>query len=174
MSNIKKALPKAPLNFTTYFPKVLYFLTKRSGDPQIAREVLQETYLAALKSYSTFHHKSTYFTWICKIALNKLADYYRGQVRHRSRVVVPGIEAFNLLVDPQLSAEEKLVLDELKSRVNQCLNLLPPRHRRLLQLRYYEQLTLSQICLKLHLSPRSLEGQLYRAKKLLARLYAQV
>lgn len=139
----------------------------------MAQEVLQETWVAALKSYHTFHHKSSYFTWLCKIALNKLADYYRGQVNRRSKIVVPTIEKFNQIVDPQLSLEEKVSLDELKARVNQCLNLLPPQYRQLLQFKYYEQLTSRQIQVKLDLSARSLEGKLYRAIKLLAKLYAQ-
>ena len=153
--------------------KILRFLLKRSGgDYEAAREALQETFVAALKSYHTFRHKSSYFTWLCKIALNKLSDYYRDQVRHQSHFVVPAIEKFNSIFDPSLSYEEKLTLDELRAKVNACLNLLPPEYRRLLQLRYYEQLSTSQISLKLKLPLRSLEGKLYRAKKLLAKIYA--
>ena len=153
--------------------KVLRFLLKRTGDPEVAQEVLQETWVAALKSYKSFRHKSSYFTWLCKISLNKLADYYRGQVNHRSKIIVPAIARFNQIVDPGLSLEEKLALDELRSRVNQCLNLLPPQYRRLLQLKYYEQLSSRQISVRLNLSGRALEGKLYRARKLLAKIYAQ-
>ncbi|MEK7164073.1 MAG: sigma-70 family RNA polymerase sigma factor [Patescibacteria group bacterium] len=153
--------------------KVLRFLLKRSHNSEVAREVLQETWVAALKSYRTFGHKSTYFTWVCKIALNKLSDYYRDQVRHDSKVVVPSIEKLNRIIDPQISIEEKLVLNELKTKVNKCLDLLPANYRRLLQLRYYEEVSLKQICIKLRLSQRSLEGKLYRAKQMLTRIYAQ-
>ena len=153
--------------------KILRFLLKRSGgDHEAAREAVQETWVAALKSYHTFRHKSSYFTWLCKIALNKLADYYRGQVRHQSHFVVPAVEKFNSIFDPSISLEEKLTLDELRNKVNACLNLLPPEYRQLLQLRYYEQLSNRQISLQLRLSIRSLEGKLYRAKKLLAKIYA--
>ena len=152
--------------------KVLRFLLKRSQNPEVAREVLQETWVAALKSYHTFKNKSSYFTWICKIALNKLSDYYRDQVNHQSKVVVPSIEKFNSIFDPSISIEEKIVLNELKAKVNKCLNLLPKQYRQLLQLRYYEELSLKEISLKLGFSLRSLEGKLYRAKKLLAKIYA--
>lgn len=149
--------------------KVLRFLLKKShGDLEAAREALQNAWVAALKSYKTFKHKSSYFTWLSKIALNKLADYYRGQVRHRSKVFVPTIEKFNELINPELSNEERLSLDELKASVNKCLNGLPAEYRQLLQLRYYEQLSLSKISLVLKLPLRSIEGKLYRAKKMLA------
>ncbi len=162
------------MSFKTHVSqKVWRFLLKRTGDPEVAQEVLQETWVAALKSYKSFRHKSSYFTWLCKISLNKLADYYRDQVNKRSKLVIPTIDKFNQIIDPQLSVEEKLSLEELKLKVNQCLNLLPPQYRQLLQLRYYEQLTSSQISVRLNLSPRVLEGKLYRARKLLAKLYAR-
>lgn len=140
---------------------------------EVSQEVLQETWVAALKSYKTFRHKSSYFTWLCKISLNKLADYYRLQVRHRSKVIVPSVAAFNRLVDPKLSLEEKRSLEELKEKVNASLNLLPREYRQLLQMKYYDELTNKQISVKLSLPQRSLEGKLYRAKKTLAKIYAQ-
>ena len=146
--------------------KVLRFLLKRSHNPEIAQEVLQETWVAALKSYHIFKHKSSYFTWVCKIALNKLSDYYRDQVRHQSHFVVPAIEKFNSIFDPSLSPDEKLALGELKLKVNKCLNLLPMEYRQLLQLRYYEQLTCREISIRLKIPERSLEGKTLSGQKI--------
>lgn len=168
MSDINTAPTSADLIL-----RLFRFLLKRSGgDYEAAAESVQESLISALKSYHAFRHKSSYFTWLCKIALNKLSDYYRGQIRHQSHFVVPAVEKFNSIFDPAISLEEKLTLDELRGKVNACLNLLPPEYRQLLQLRYYEQLSNRQISLQLRLSIRSLEGKLYRAKKLLAKIYA--
>jgi RNA polymerase sigma-70 factor (ECF subfamily) len=150
--------------------KIFRFLLKRNGgDETVAQAVLQDTFVAAFKSYHTFRHKSSYFTWLCKISLSKLADYYRQQVHYRSRIVVPAVEQFNALIDPGLTAEEKLSLDELKNQVNRCLDLLPSRYRRLLYLKYYQSLSTKEICILLHISPRQLEGRLRRAKRSLAK-----
>jgi len=153
--------------YNQFGQRILKVILKRNGgDLQTAEQVLQDTYVAAYKSFHTFHHKSTYFTWLCRIALNKLADYYRHQVNSNFQLKVD-------LPSHELSPEEKLALDELRAKVNACLNLLPPEYRRLLHLKYYEDLSNKQISLKLNLSARSLEGRLYRAKKLLANLYAK-
>ena len=147
--------------------RILKVLLKRNGgDLTVAEQVLQDTYVAAFKSFHTFHHKSTYFTWLTKIALNKLADYYRGQVNKNFQLPID-------LPTLGLSHEEKMALDELKFQVNACLNLLPSEYRRLLHLRYYEELSLKQIAVQLQITPRQLEGRLYRAKKLLGRIYAK-
>ncbi|MEK9157904.1 MAG: RNA polymerase sigma factor, partial [Patescibacteria group bacterium] len=67
--------------YDTLGRKIMKLILKRNGgDMEVADQVLQDTFVAAYKSFHTFHNKSTYFTWLCRIALNKLADYYRGQV----------------------------------------------------------------------------------------------
>ena len=139
-------------------------LKRNGGNLDVARQVVQDTFVAAYTSFHTFHSKSTYFTWLCRIALNKLADYYRGQVNKNFQLPIN-------LPAPGISPEEKMALDDLRAKVNSCLNLLPPEYRRLLHLKYYQELSAKEICLKLDLSPRSLEGKLYRAKKLLAGIY---
>jgi len=149
--------------------KILAFILKRNGgDFELASQVVQDTFVAAFKSYGTFRHKSSYFTWLCKIALHKMTDYYRQQVNSRSRVVIPTLEQLDSLVDPKISPEEKLSLDEFRQSVNRCLDLLPPEYRRLLHLKYYLDLSNTEICLKLNLTPRKLEGRLYRARQALA------
>lgn len=149
------------------YRKLLLFLLKRTGgNSEVAQEVLQNTFLAAIKSFHTFHNKSTFFTWICKISLNKLADYYRGQVNPKFQLPLD-------LPAPGLTPEEQTSLDDLRAHVNQCLDLLPSQYRRLLHLKYYQELSTKEICLKLDLTPRKLEGRLYRAKKSLAKIYAK-
>ena len=149
------------------YRKLLLFLLKRTGgNYEVAQEVLQNTFLAAIKSFHTFHSKSTFFTWLCKISLNKLADYYRGQVNPKFQLPLD-------LAAPGLTPEEQASLDDLRAHVNRCLNLLPSRYRQLLHLKYYQELSTTEICLKLDLTPRKVEGRLYRAKKLLSRIYAK-
>ncbi len=153
--------------------KILATLLKRNGgDLVVAEQVLQDTFVAAYSSFHTFHHKSSYFTWLTRIALNKMADYYRDQVNRRSKLIVPTLKQLATYEDPSLSLEEKYSLHELQSQVNSCLNLLPYEYRQLLQLKYYQDLSNTEICLQLNLSPRSLEGKLYRAKKALGKLYS--
>lgn len=148
---------------------ILKFILKRNGgDLQAAEQVVQDTFVAALTSFHTFHNKSTYFTWLCKIALNKMADYYRDQVHRKSKIVVPTTKQLNQILSPELTPEEKLSMDELRLALSRCLNLLPPEYRRLLHLKYYEQLSSKEISLQLNLSGRKLEGKMYRARKALA------
>lgn len=44
---------------------------------EIAEDMVQETYISAFKSYSTFKGKSSPKTWLTSILKNKIIDYYR-------------------------------------------------------------------------------------------------
>ncbi len=161
--------------YKTLGQPILKFILKRNGgDLEAAETVLQDTFVAAFTSFHTFHNKSTYFTWLCKIALNKMADYYRSQVNRKSRLVLPAAANLDRLFSPDLAPEEKLALDELRTSLSRCLDLLPSEYRRLLQLKYYERLSSQEISLQLHLGPREVEGRLYRARKSLATLVSRL
>jgi len=152
--------------------KILGLLLKRNGgDLAAAEAVVQDTFIAAYKSFHTFNNKSSYFTWLCRIALNKMADYYRDQANKKSKTIVPTLHGLSQILSPEISLEEQLMLEDLKTKVNNCLDLLPSEYRKLLQLKYYADLSNQQICLKLDLTERKLEGKLYRAKKALAKAY---
>lgn len=142
------------------------FIAKRMGaSPREVEIVFEETVVAAWKGLHTFRHKSTYFTWLCRIALNKIADYYRDQVNRNSKVIVPLIEGVTQIDTKTLLPEEALALKQLKQSVNDCLDLLPPEKRRLLQFRYWYDMSYSQIGKVLGISDRAVEGKLYRARR---------
>lgn len=141
------------------------FIAKRMGaNPDEVEEVFEETIVAAWKGFKAFKHKSTYFTWLCRIALNKIADYYRDQINEKSHIVTPALKAISLVEADDISPIEKLALKELCDKVNRCLNLLPYEKRRLLWFRYWKDLSYEQIGKILKISPRAVEGRLYRAR----------
>lgn len=153
------------IQYKKWFSPLTRFVFKKIGsDPIEAERIVNETFEAAWKGYKTFKHKSTFFTWLCRIALNKIADYYKDQVNKRSHLVVPTLKKLSQIESHDLPIEEKMALDELRTKVNEVLNLLPESKRKLLQFKYYKELSYKEISIILHISPRAVEGKIYRAK----------
>lgn len=149
------------------------FVFKRIGnaDPIIADQIVSETFESAWKGYKTFKHKSSFFTWLCRIALNKIADYWRDQINRRSHVVVPTLKWLSQIESKDIPPLEKLALDELRHKVNEVLDLLPEEKRKLLQYRYWHDLSYKEISVILKISPRAVEGKIYRAKSAFEMLF---
>lgn len=149
------------------------FIAKRLGrDRAAVEEVFEDTVVAGWKGYKTFKHKSSYFTWLCRIALNKIADYYRDQIHQNSQIVVPFIDSLADTDTKSLSPDEALALKELRASVNSCLQILPYEKRRLLWFRYWKDYSYEKIAEMTGLSIRAIEGRLYRAKHEFANLWS--
>src|SRR4030043_64352 len=152
---------KSPHNWFSEFykkfsPPLSRFIAKRIGaDEKTAEEIMEETMVAAWRGLRTFRHKSSYFTWLCRIALNKIADYYRDQVNGNSGIIVPLFGNLNIPDDKSLSPEEKISLQDLRKSVDNCLNLLPYEKRRLLWLRYWEDFSTCEVAKILGISERA-------------------
>lgn len=173
---MKNPRPDQPKSITYQSFEVLYkkfalplmkFLVKRMGGNQnAAEEIFSQTMFAAWKSYHTFEHKATFFTWICRIALNKMADYYRAQIHEHSIIIAPALEEIAHLEDRNnLSPEEYFVLLELRRSVKECIEMLPEDKKRLLYLRFWKDLSIKAVAEILGVSERSVEGKIYRAKQ---------
>ena len=147
---------------------LMKFIVKRlGGNKDASEEVFAKTVSAAWEGWNTFEHKSKFFTWICRIALNKIADYYRKEIHQNSVMVAPFLEEIADFKKDELTPEEKLILDELRISVRSCLALLPQEKRDLIYLRYWKDMSITQIAKTLGVSERSVEGKIYRAKQTL-------
>lgn len=167
MKNFEKVYKKFALPLTKFIIKRI------GGDENVVDEVLSETFVAAWKSWNSFEHKSKLFTWLCRIALNKIADYYRDQVNRNSGIIVPLFGNLNIPDSQTLTPLEKMSLQELRRSVDNCLNLLPHKTRRLLWLRYWKDLSYNEIAKTLNISKRAVEGRLYRAKESFSEIYTK-
>lgn len=148
-------------------PVLKFIVKKMGGDQAAAEEVFGKTISAAWEGWHKFRHKSSYFTWICRIALNKIADYYRDQVNDNSRWVLPVLENIASADTDQLDPYERASLSELRAAMRECLDLLPDEKRKLLQFRFWREMTIKEIASFTGSSERAVEGKIYRAKKVL-------
>ena len=152
-------------NFT--LPLMKFIVKHMGGDQEAAEEVFARTVSAAWEGWNAFENKSSYFTWVCRIAINKIADYYREEIHMESLFVAPLLEDIAQANIDDLSPTERLALDELRASVRACIKLLPEEKKQLLLLRYWKKLTIKQIALQLGISDKAVEAKLYRARKIL-------
>ncbi len=67
-----------PQNWVKNHADYLYMYTiSRINDEELARDLVQETFLAALQRVDRFEGKSTERTWLTAILKNKIVDVYR-------------------------------------------------------------------------------------------------
>jgi RNA polymerase sigma-70 factor (ECF subfamily) len=156
--------------FKTYFDRLYSLVFNQVGRRQeVAEDIIQETFLSALKSACRFRGQSKPYTWLCSIAHHKVVDFYRRQQKE-SRRRVDDIEMDTLaeqanLVEPP--AERMLESEETRQCVEQAMGRLPPEYRQVLLYKYVEDMSVAEIGSVMRRSAKSIEGLLTRGRRAL-------
>lgn len=171
-----------PERWVTEYGDVLFgFAAARVRDQAIAEDLVQETFLAAIKARQRFAGRSTARSWLFGILRNKIADHYRLQSRE---VALADLEApypeeegafcasglgkdgwaGRLAPKAWETPDETLISKEFQEVLQRCLSRLPTRVAQAFSLREIEAVPSEEICKDLGLSPNNLWVMLHRAR----------
>jgi len=156
---------------------VLYrYALSRLHNSTSAEDVVQETFLAALKSQATFSGKSSAQTWLVGILKYKIIDLIRKESRERPYDEIETVDALaentfdskgHWRVGPQewqVNPGKILENKEFRAVLESCLAHLPDQLRLVFSLREMEQEGTEEICKVLGVTPTNLWVMLYRAR----------
>ena len=130
------------------------------GDALQAEDLVQETFLIAVRSIDRFQGRSSLYTWMYGI----LRNVWRGSLR-KKRSLVPLEDADALLrVDPETRCYD---LPTLKEQVSLAMQELTPAHREVVVLRYYQRLTVEEIADQLSITKGTVKSRLFYAREAL-------
>jgi RNA polymerase sigma-70 factor (ECF subfamily) len=154
----------------------------RLGDPHLSEDLVQETFLAALKARDTFKGASSERTWLVGILKHKIFDYYRQKGREipvgEGESLQPGGEATFFNQDgmwkdgPEEWGGDPADLfgkKEFLAQVTKCVSGLTPRLAHAFTLREIDGQESKEICKVLGVSETNLWVILHRARMLMRR-----
>jgi RNA polymerase sigma-70 factor (ECF subfamily) len=128
------------------------------GNETEAQDLVQETFLLAIRSASRFQQRSSIHTWLYSILLNLTRHHHRKQRR--------------MVFDNDAGAEELAPVGEsmsgldagtAASALQEALGALSEAHREVIALRYYEDMKIHQIAGHLGLSKGTVKSRLHYA-----------
>jgi RNA polymerase sigma-70 factor (ECF subfamily) len=167
--------------FDEYFARLYRFaLARLADDPDAAREVVQVSFIRAIRKLHTYRAESALFTWLCAICRNETSEWLRQQGRYREHVVLiedhpdvqAAVDSFQLpeeqLPEAQLRRAENLRLIEL------ALDALPARYGDVLEWKYVEGHSIREIAARLNLGQEATQSLLARAKRAFADVYTSL
>jgi RNA polymerase sigma-70 factor (ECF subfamily) len=154
------------------------YALKRVGKADTAEDLVQETFLAAIRSANDFERRSKLQTWLIGILRHKIADHLRKLSRQRAKEA----EAFEASqaggifqnghwqiglhswpTDPSSWMENQ----EFWQVLDECQTKLPAKLATVFRMRDLEELSMSDICETLEITATNLSVRLHRARILL-------
>lgn len=140
-------------------------VVRNNGD---AENIAQETFLTAYRSLSGFRGGNLK-SWLCRIAVNKSIDFKRRQ----SKIVFEDLEAHTYETSDENDVAELLEQKENADRLNSILTFIPEKYSSVVKAFYYERLPVREIAKRRNLPEKTVETQLYRAKKLIKERWSE-
>lgn len=134
------------------------------GDPAEANEVMQETFLSALRALPTYQEKKSFKAWLYTITLNHSRSHLR------KRKLIEGLRStltsiFRMEIEKQISPEEAVIQNEKEAALWRSLNQLDDRHRIVVILRYFHELPVAEISEILSVNEGTIHSRLHTARE---------
>jgi RNA polymerase sigma-70 factor (ECF subfamily) len=146
-------------------------------DAGTAEDLVQDTFLAALKARDRFAGQSSDRTWLVGILRHEICDHLRRICRERAiRADIPSThsddeaweDAMMWLHDvaaESRSPSRRIELAEFRANLELALGKLPPRVAQVFQLYEMEERPNAEVCERMNISESNLWVMLHRARK---------
>lgn len=175
-------MPKHLINpnqwINRYSDYLFNFTISRISDREIAKDLVQDTFFAGLKSMKNFKGEASERTWLIAILKRKIIDHYRKKNSKKGQAEVrmtynsnedEGDWLEERVADPfDKTAEDTLENDELGDAIYSCLEKLPEKQATVFKMKTIEGLETETICNELNITPSNLWVIVHRARTAMA------
>lgn len=157
--------------FDSYFPRLYRFVLPRvDGDGEEARDVVQQTLCRAFERLDSYRGEASLYGWMSQICRNALIDRARRRsVRPVQLRLSDSEDAFKEILEairaPQgEEPEHRAVRLDLLQVIQATLDFLPSHYGNVLEWKYIEENSVSEIAERLDIAPKAAESLLTRAR----------
>jgi RNA polymerase sigma-70 factor (ECF subfamily) len=122
-----------------YQQAVYSVILRMLGNPDVAADVTQDTFLAAFRGVATYRGGSSFRAWLFRVGTNQVYDHWRRVQRHPAESLdaitddddasSPDLLSMLASTNRADNPEERLLMQELQTLIEQGLQQLPLEQR---------------------------------------------
>lgn len=149
--------------WTAAQPAVRSFVYAAVRQPQDTEDLVQQVAATVIEKFDDFETGTNFNAWALAIARHKIMNH--RTVRSRERHV---FDSDTLASIADAYAPISAAYEDRRDALHHCMQLADERGRRMLDLRYQQELTPAQIAKQLNTSAQAVHAAMYRLRKRLA------
>lgn len=158
-----------------YRDSIYFMLLKMVNNSSDAEDLTIEAFGKAFRNLSQYTPNYAFSTWLFKIATNNCIDFIRKKRGNTVSLDRSIDEEDSLNPSDTIKADtpdpEMHMINQQKVKLMRDLVAkLKPRYRRLVELRYFDELSYEEISKELKLPIGTVKAQLFRARELLSNI----
>ncbi len=146
-----------------YQRRLLGWLFHACGSRHEAEDLAQETFARAYRKLKLYEGRSSFYTWLCRVAMNLLISQRRRK-RLENQVAREGFEVAMSSVGQDQAVEQQMELSEIQQCVQAAIAMLDMERRTVLLLRDFDGMDYEQIAETLDIPIGTVRSRLHRAR----------
>jgi len=116
-----------------------------------AEDLTQEIFIKLYNNLKSFKFKSNFKTYLYRIAVNSACNYYKKTKRDLARIdTIPKNE--EKIISRAVNIDDKIIEKEIISDLEKAILDLTEKHKTIINLKDFQNLTYKQISKKLHIT----------------------
>ena len=143
------------------------------NDPLLAEDIVQSSFIKAAERIHQFDHQRPFAPWFYRIVINDALKLARKQDRDVSldeQLDAPTSQLSKLLTDPHPNPEQLTEVNELRRYILDAVQSLPPGQRAVIVMRYYLDMSMSEMSSETERPLSTIKWWLRDARKRLRRI----
>lgn len=175
-------MPKHQINpdkwIDRYSDYLFNYTISRVSDREISKDLVQDTFFAALKSMKNFKGEASERTWLISILKRKIIDHYRKTNSKKGQAEIRMTHNSNeeegdwleeRIADPyDKTAQDTLENDELGRAIYSCLEKLPEKQALIFKMKTIQGIETDMICNELNITASNLWVIVHKARTAMA------
>jgi RNA polymerase sigma factor (sigma-70 family) len=156
-----------------YRDSLYFMMLKMTNNPQDADDLTIEAFGKAFKNLRQYTPDYAFSTWLFKIASNNCIDFIRKRKMNesvsinRNDQMESGDDLADVLPATSRTPEEDIIRQQRIDALRDIVGKLKPHYKKLIELRYYEELSYEEISVELDIPIGTVKAQLFRAREFL-------
>ena len=140
-----------------YF-RLIRYLYGKTGSMQDAEDIAGDAFIYCYQNYESFDpQKGSLTTWLYLVTNSRLKNFFRGK---RPQSDFSEFEEWLFSEEPDM--DRSVYLEQLRAFIAEQLDALPERQRRVVVLRYFQELSFEEIARQLDTTPGNVRTMLSR------------
>ena len=159
----------------SYADYLFNFAVSRVSDSEIAKDLVQETFFAGLKSAKNYKGEAAERTWLIAILKRKVIDHYRKINSNKGKAEVrmsyssssdsEGDWLEEQVADPFSTLENSAIEnEELGLAIQACIAQLPKKQAQVFKMKTIQGISTEDICNELGINPSNLWVMIHRSR----------
>lgn len=128
----------------------------------MAEDAAQDAFVTAWMKLNTLQEPKKYGSWVCRISKNCALNMIS---RYRSFLPLDVVDNLNITADAAENPAELYAISEDRDEVTKTVDSLPEKVRQIIQLHYFEDLSIAEIADRMRISAGTVKWHLHDGRK---------